>query len=134
MLDAPKDYLLIVTNKELGASKGTTLAAMYPPILTYPDEDAKRFLPLENIYVLSIEEFERLVTAARDPGFDLPGFVDQCVATDHDSASAVYYFEQHLDEQRIPLGHSSLVTGAIKNAEARLERALHPSSSTGPGT
>ena len=30
VLDADADYLLIVTNKELGASKGTALASMYP--------------------------------------------------------------------------------------------------------
>ena len=42
VLAADADYLLIVTNKELGASKGTALASMYPEgTLDYPNEEAE---------------------------------------------------------------------------------------------
>lgn len=58
------DYLLIVTNKDLSAGRGPVLAGIYPAgTLAYPDDDAKRFLPLEHVYVVTIEEFERLIAA-----------------------------------------------------------------------
>ena len=60
VLEAEADYLLIVTNKELGASKGTALASMYPEAtLEYPNAEAERFLPRKHIYVLAIDDFER---------------------------------------------------------------------------
>ena len=65
MLDADTDYLLIVTNKELGASKGTALASMYPEgTLDYPNAEAEGLLPRKRLYVLAIDDFERLTNAA----------------------------------------------------------------------
>ena len=59
VLNAEADYLLIVTNKELGASKGTALASMYPEgTLEYPSSEAERLLPRNHIYVLAIDDFE----------------------------------------------------------------------------
>ena len=54
VLCASKDYLLVVINKELNASKGTILREMYPAgKLDYPTE-AEWYLPLQRVYVLSI--------------------------------------------------------------------------------
>ena len=66
VLEADADYLLIVTNKELGASKGTALASMYPEgTLDYPNAEAERLLPRKRIYVLAIDDFERFGTCQR---------------------------------------------------------------------
>jgi hypothetical protein len=125
IVNAPKDYLIIVTNRELNASHGTILAKMYPAgTLTYPDEDAERYLPLEHIYVLSIEEFERLIAAAALPQFDLPALLEDCITADKNPETQVFLFEQFLDRRQIPMNCSAIVVNAIESAEARLADAL----------
>lgn len=123
VLRAKRDYLLIVTNKELSASRGTTLALMYPAgTLDYPTPEAARFLPLDNIYVLSIGDFERLMAGA--PEFDLPSFLDGCVEADSKAETAVHLFEQHLNREKVPIRYSKLVVSALEDAQLRIERAF----------
>jgi hypothetical protein len=74
---ASKDYLLVVTNKELNASRGTILREMYPAgKLDYPHPEAERYLPLQRVYVVSIDDFERLMAATGNPEFDIPHFLE----------------------------------------------------------
>jgi hypothetical protein len=129
ILNALKDYLIVVTNKELNASHGTILAKMYPQgTLTCPDEDAGRYLPLERVYVLSIEEFERLIAAAALPQFDLPAFLEDCTIANRDPETQVFLFEQFLDRRQIRSNCSTIVVNAIESAEARLTDALQSRS------
>ena len=88
VLGANADYLLIVTNKELGAGKGTALASMYPEgTLDYPSVEAEKLLPRNHIYVLAIDDFERLTNAAERGQIELPAFLASCV---HDDALQKY--------------------------------------------
>jgi hypothetical protein len=122
---ASADYLLVVTNKELSASRGDVLRDMYPAgKLEYPSLDAEKFLPLSRIYVLSVEDFERLMSAASGPDFDLLLFLRDCETADSNPSTSVFYFEQHLDRDRVPRTLSPLVTNAIDDAEKRLTNCL----------
>ena len=125
VLDADADYLLIVTNKELGASKGTALASMYPEgTLDYPNAEAERLLPRNHIYVLSIDDFERLTNAAASGQIDLPGFLASCVRDDEGPETALHLFEQHLNRGKVPMRFSGTVEKAIEASLLRLEGAL----------
>ena len=125
VLDAETDYLLIVTNKELGASRGTVLASMYPEgTLNYPSSEAGRLLPLCRIYALAIDDFERLTNAAAKRQIDLPTFLDSCVDNDSKPETAVQLFEQHLDRQGVPQQFSSVVENAVDDSLRRLEAAV----------
>ena len=124
-LDADTDYLLIVTNKELGASKGTALASMYPEgTLDYPSAEAEKLLPLERIYVLAIDDFERLTNAAANGPIELPAFLASCVHDDAEPRTARHLFEQHLNERSVPMRFSHAVESAIDAGMARLRVAL----------
>lgn len=119
------DYLLIVTNKDLGASPGEALAKMYPPgTLSCPTPGAERFLPVSRIYLLSIEEFERLVAAATAGKIDVPNFLAKCVERDRSPTTSRLLFEQHLNDEGVPLGFSDMVSKAIEDSVARLTEAL----------
>lgn len=123
VLNAKRDYLLIITNKELSASNGTKLASMYPVgTLDYPNPECGQFLPLDHIYVLSIEDFERLMAGALE--FDLSVFLSECVEADNKPETSVHFFEQHLDRRKIPKRFSKLVASALDDAASRLERAF----------
>ena len=125
VLRAGTDYLLIVTNKELGLSKGTALAATYPDgTLDYPNIETERLLPHNHIYVLSIDDFERLTNAAAGGQIELPEFLASCVRDDQEPKTAVRLFEQHLNRGKIPVQFSDTVENACQASHGRLERAL----------
>ena len=123
--EAASDYLLVVTNKELSASNGAHLEKIYPPdTLAPPSQDATRLLPLCNIYVLSIEDFERLIAAVRAGTIHLPSFLSDCVKCDANPETSRYYFEQHLDRKKVPMGYSAAVVDALSDAERRVCSAV----------
>lgn len=120
-----KDYLLIITNKELSTSRGSFLAEMYPPgTFEPPTLEAKHHLPIEHIYVLSIEDFERLVVSVRNFGLDLPWFMDMCVAADKMPETSQHYVEQHLDRLWLPVNYSDLISDTMKSVTSRLAKAF----------
>ncbi|MDE0444889.1 MAG: hypothetical protein OXL38_22630 [Gammaproteobacteria bacterium] len=124
VVNADADYLLVVTNKELAVGKATTLASMYPEgTLEPPNSDAGRLLPLKRIYLLAIDDFERLTNRAVD-GVDLRAFLSSCVDDDGDPLSALFVFEQHLRRRRVPNRFSELVTSAIDVGLGRVEDAV----------
>lgn len=123
VMNAAKDFLLIVTNREVSASNGRALAAMYPPDTLVPSiPEAIDHLPLEYVYVLSVEDFERLVHGLPMAGVQLPQFLEDCVTADANAATAVFCFQQHLAHGRIPRSYSAIVRGEIEAISARLER------------
>ena len=125
VLSTATDYLLIVTNKELGVSSGTAFASMYPKgTLDYPNAEAERFLPLSRVYVLAINDYERLTNAAAHAQLDVPAFLASCVDDDETPERSVLLFEQHLDRQRVRSQFSYLVENAFDNGMDRLEEAL----------
>jgi hypothetical protein len=129
IMNAPKDFLLIVTNWEVSASNGRALAAMYPPETLVPSiPDAINYLPLEHVYVLSIEDFERLVHGLPTAGVQLPQFLEGCVTADAKAATAVFCFQQHLAHGNIPRSYSAIVRGEIEAISARLERPFDESN------
>ena len=93
VVEADADYLLIVTNKELVVSRGTVLASMYPAgKLDYPNSEAERLLPRDRIYLLAIDDFERLTNGADDGKIDVPTFLASCVADDSTPERALQPF------------------------------------------
>ena len=125
VLEADADYLLIVTNKELGAGRGTALASMYPKgTLDYPNADAERLLPRKRVYVLSIDDFERLTNAAASGYIELPAFLASCVHDDAEPRTARQLFEQHLNERSVPARFSHTIEKAIDASFLRLRGAL----------
>ncbi len=125
VINANTDYLLVVTNKELGASRGTAFASMYPnSTLDYPSAEAERLLPLGRVYVLSIEDFERLMCAGAKGQIDLPAFLAACVKDDEKPETRLMLFEQHLQRRNVLMRFSEPVEKAIDVSSSRLEKAL----------
>ena len=125
VLDADVDYLLVVTNKEIGASRGTALLSMYPEgTLDYPNDEAERLLPLDHIYVLSIDDFERLTNAAATEQINVPAFLESCVDDDSKTENALHLFEQHLHRRGASLEFSQVVEKAVDASFARLSESV----------
>lgn len=125
VLDVDTDYLLIVTNKEVVPSRGTAMVSMYPKgTLEYPCAEAERLLPLCRVYVLSINDFERLANAAFKSLIDVPTFLESCVEDDKTPKESVLFFEQHLERQKVHSQFSDLVERAYDSSISRIEKAV----------
>jgi hypothetical protein len=122
---APRDYLIVVTNKEISASRGPNFAAMLPQgALDYPSEEAQTLLPLEHIYIISISDFERVVANVAVTDCSLPDLLRECVARDADPTTSCFYFSMHLDRMELRGGLSPMVNNAFDAAMDRLTAAL----------
>ena len=121
--NANTDYLLIVMNTEPRVSSGTSLEEMYRDgTLNYLN--GAKFLPRKHIYVLDIEDFERLTSAVARREINLPTFLASCVHDDENPHARSLLFEQHLDKQQIPMQFSNLVEKAVAASYRRLEDSL----------
>lgn len=124
---ATNTFMLVVTNKDLGAAGGDVIAAMAPGQFEPEDSEALEALPLRHIYVLSIDDFERLIAAVRTGKVDLPSFIRRCVSDDSKFASMKLHFDGHFKSQGIPQGCSALVTNAYEQSTERIRAALEVS-------
>jgi hypothetical protein len=78
---APRTFLLVVTNWEMAVGNGANLRDMYPDgKLDYPDGDVEAVLPLDNVFFLCVDDFDRLIEAVVRDGLVLPDFLATCTA------------------------------------------------------
>lgn len=118
------DFLLVVCNidllvgnvfkfEEVFSRKKTAFEQKYP----------LSNLPLNNIYVISIDEFERLISAVEYGEIDLFHFLEQAAFQDSDHKTAKYTFDQHLSS--LNAGRvSNVVSQALNDSQKRIELVL----------
>ena len=86
--------------------------------------EAERLLPRKHIYVLAIDDFERLTNAAAGGQIELPAFLASCVRDDEAPETARLLFEQHLNRGGVPVRFSHTVEEAVDASVLRLKKAL----------
>lgn len=129
ILNSESEFLLIVTNRELTAGTGKKLSQIYPEeTLQTPDSSVSDRLPLENIYVVSVEDFERLIMSAKNNDIDLPKFLNKCKVHDSKPDTMVFYMQQHLEQSKLPNYVSHIVDECYKTAFARIEHVFKRTS------
>lgn len=122
VLEAKLEFLLVVTNKEIGVSRGDRLVEMCQCQLKEDESEGR--LPLEHIYFLSIDDFERLISGFDGDHSGLPSMLSRCVERDSSPESSVFYFSQHLDVEGFKRKTSAVVDAALERANQRLARNL----------
>lgn len=118
--NANDNYLVIVTNRELGIGTGRMLAAMYPEGRLDSAVPGSDHLPLDRIFIASIDDFEALMSAARC-GLDLPAFFAACIERNSDPQSSLFFISQHMQKMQLPYGWSNLVSSAADGCIQRLK-------------
>lgn len=125
VLNNNEEYLIIVTNRELTAGTGKKLLNTYPDeTIQFPDTVTLNRLPLENIYVVSIEDYERLIEAANCGLVYLPKFLAQCKKNDSSVETNVFFMQQHLDNENLPMRTSKLVHDCFQDTFENLANIL----------
>lgn len=123
--EATTDFLLIVTNKELILGNGARLSQLYGEPIEIPESYSNGRLAIERVYIMAIEDFERLMLAEELGEISLPDFLSQCVSDDSEATSARLLMEQHLTSDCIPRRSSTVVSNELDRALERAEQFLH---------
>jgi hypothetical protein len=131
---ATQDFLLIVTSRQLNVCSGEHFRHMFGDEITSRINPESSFvgpsasqldrLPLKNIFVLSIEEFEHLVGAMADGTVDLVPLLQVAALDNEDLATSSMHFDQILAKQVKRWNHPRLIRAARLRAERRLSRWL----------
>ncbi|MDR6493514.1 GapS1 family protein [Paraburkholderia sp. 22099] len=92
-----QDFLLVVTSRELYVGGGEMLQRLYPADeFGYPDHDAARRLPLSNVFVMGIEEFERVMGCVRIGEVKLPDLLREAALANQDGRTSRMFFSDFL--------------------------------------
>jgi hypothetical protein len=131
---AAEDFLLIVTSRQLNVCSGEHFKRMFGDEITArinpessfvgPSELQLGRLPLKNIFILSIEEFEHLMGAIADGSIDLVPLLRQAASENADPKTSSMHFDQILGGQVKRWSHPRLIRATRLCAERRLRRWL----------
>jgi hypothetical protein len=122
---ATQDFLLLVTSRELFVGGGEMLLRLYRRgDFDYPDDTAKQNMPLHNVFVLSIENFERLSCAVASGAVRLPDLVKEAAAKNQDPATSAILFDAFIERYVSNWGLPDLISSARRESEARIRSAF----------
>jgi len=119
----PVDYLLVVTSRELLLGSGDKLQRSFPEgQFTYPEDDpnAERVLPLGNIFIISIEDYELLMCCIKKGLVNLSEVLKSAAAANSRPESSKLFFADFLRPYKQKCGLPPLIQQAQDAAEARL--------------
>ena len=120
-----QDYLLVVTSRELNIGNGGRLQRMYAPgQLNYPNAVAEKNLPLTNVFILSIEDFERLMGCVAAGEINLSAILREAVTANENGATARMFFSDFLGKYTKRWAIPSVIQNARQAADARIKAAL----------
>lgn len=128
--NAEQDFLLIVTSRQLNVCSGEHFKRMFGEDVIARINPESKFvgptalqldrLPLKNIFVLSIEEFEHLTSAIAEGSVDLIPLLKAAALKNADPVTSSMHFDQILSTQVNRWTHSRL----IRATRLRIERQL----------
>ena len=130
--NAEQDFLLVVTSRELYLGGGLILQRLYPAgRFDYPDGDLgmriRSTLPLQNIFIVSISEFEVLMGHVQASGRPLAAILRDAAAANADLRTSAYTLGMHLMSVPGRKG-PALLRDAMNACGGRLQRLLDPTN------
>lgn len=94
---ATQDFLLLVTSRELFIGGGEMLRRLYAEgEFDYPDDSSRASLPLTNVFIVSIENRERLSNAVAAGAVSPPALMKEAVKTNLDPTISAILFDAFL--------------------------------------
>ena len=128
--NAEQDFLIIVTSRQLNVCSGEHFKRMFGDDVIARINPESNFvgptalqldrLPLNNIFVLSIEEFEHLTSAIAEGSVDLISLLRAAALDNADPVTSSMHFDQILSKHVRKWTHSRL----IRATRLRIERHL----------
>lgn len=120
--ESSEEFLVIVTSRELYIGHGTKLEELLPPgCLDFDDAGVNERMPLSNVLVVSIDDFERLQAAVSVGKIDLLPFLREMSAKNTDAATAsLFLFDQLYKTVGPELDFTALIGEARRASRERV--------------
>ena len=97
---AIEEFAIIVTSRELYIGHGERLEKLLPPgSIDFDDIGVNARLPLRNVLVVSIDDFELLQAGVRRGDIDLLPFLREVATRNSDPITAAFFLFDHLREK-----------------------------------
>jgi hypothetical protein len=122
-----EDFLLVITNRELLIGGGQMLQHLYGlNKITCPDADAERRLPLRNVFVLSIEEFENLTSCIKSGAVNLSELLKKAAKANESGlgTNSRLFISDFLKESPEDWPQCQLLAQAREDTSRRLEAII----------
>jgi hypothetical protein len=127
-----EDFLIVVTSQQTSCATGEQLRRMFRPGTFDPDPARKNgptmkqleFLPLRNIVIVSIEEFEHLIGGVQSGEIDLVSFLREVAAANADPKTSIMFIDQMLGPKIKKWKLPRLLEDASQSAMERLAGVL----------
>lgn len=98
---AEQDFLLVVTSRELYLGGGLILQRLYPPGRFEhppgPGERLRKTMPLENIFIASVGDFEALLGYVKASGRPIGDVLRQAAASNREPETSKYLLRMHFE-------------------------------------
>ena len=122
-----QDFLLVVTSRELLLGSGSFLQQLYAPgSFDYPDGETASRLPLTNVFVLSIEDYEHLIGCMKAGEVNLSSLLKECAEANKSGATARLVFSHFLEQRTKKWTMPTLLQRAQEDLYARAFKLLDP--------
>lgn len=123
--DTEQDFLLVVTSRELIIGNGDSLQRLYEPgTFNYPSDEAMQRLPLSNVFILSIEDFEHTMGCVASGEINLSALLKGAVLANGQGDTARMFFSDFLGKHTKRWTQPQVLIEARRAAEARITAAL----------
>ena len=116
---------MVVTSRELNLGNGERLRQLYAPgQLNYPDADAEQRLPLSNVFILSIADFERTMGCVAAGEINLSAVLKDAVAANQGGGTARLFFSDFIGKYTKRWTIPTVMQDAQRAAEERIKTAM----------
>lgn len=135
------DFLVVVTSQPVYCATGEHFRRIFKHDIFDPKKLADRkqstptdeqlgYLPLENVVIASIDEWEQLMSCVARGDIDLVPFLREVAAANQDGATSVMFLGQMLEGKTSVYGLSSLIRNARDDSESELIQMLSGNDAT----
>lgn len=131
---ASADFLIIVTSRQLNLCSGEHLSRMFGDDVVHrinpetrfmgPSPEQLKRLPLKNIFILSVEEFEHFTGAIKDGPIHLSDLLEEAADDSENLTTSSMHFDQILGKHVKRWSPPILIQDALQRAEARIAMAF----------
>lgn len=118
-----QDFLVVVTSRDLLIGGGEGLKRLYAPgAFCYPDDDpdAVRRLPLTNVFVVAIEDYELVMSGVKVGLIDLPAMLKKAAEANQHGQTARLFLADFMREHLKACPFSPVLEQAKNDAETRV--------------
>lgn len=120
-----QDFLLVVTSRDLIIGGGLMLQRLCPVgKFVPPDDNAATRMPVTNVFILSIEEFERVVGCVASGEINFSKFLSDAAKANSSGRTERLYLSDFLNKHTDQWRSSKLIESARTQSERRLIKAF----------